>query len=90
MWGKVSFPLLLFGSSVFELATQDSQVFTVVKPDIICTFLIHYGSLQKMLTYSFNFVWNTQKSKCAISFENPGKMFLSIENVFKKISEDQP
>ena len=66
------------------------QVFIVVKPDIICTFLINYGSLQKMLTALFNFVWNIQKSKCAISFECPGKMFLSIEKVLKKISEDQP
>ena len=29
----------------------------------ICTFLIHSGSLQKMLTALFNLVWNTQKSK---------------------------
>ena len=55
-----------------------------------CTFLIHYGSVQKMLTVSFNFVWNTQKNKWAIFFECPGNMFLSIEKVFKKISEDQP
>ena len=65
------------------------QVFIVVKPDISCTFLINYGSLQKMLTALFNFVWDIQKSKCAISFECPGKTFLSIENVLKKISEDQ-
>ena len=48
----------------FELAMQDShQVFIVLKPDTICTFLIHYGTLQKMLTALFNFVWNTEKSK---------------------------
>ena len=46
---------------------QDSlQVFIVLIPDIICTFLIHYGSLQKVLTALFNFVWNTQKSKLTI------------------------
>ena len=49
----------------------------------------HYGSLQKMLTL-FNFVWNTQKNKWTIFFECPGKMFLSVEKVLKKISEGQP
>ena len=67
-----------------------SQGFIAVKPDIICTFPIHYGSLQKMLTALFNFIWNTQKSKCAISFECPGKMFLSIEKALKKMRKDQP
>ena len=43
-----------------------------------------------MLTAFFNFVWNTQKNKWKSFFECPGKMFLSIEKVFKKISEDQP
>ena len=63
----------------------------VLKPGIICTFLIHSGSLQKILTALFNLVWNTQKSvngECF--FECQGKMFLSIEKVLGKISEDQP
>ena len=38
----------------------------VLKPGIICTFLIHSCSLQKMLTALFNLVWNTQKSKWTI------------------------
>ena len=58
--------------------------------DVICTFLTHYGSAQKMLTALFNFVWNTQKNKWTIFFECPGKMFLSVEKVLKKISEGQP
>ena len=62
----------------------------VLKPGIICTFLIHSGSLQKMLTALFNLVWNTQKSKWTILFECQGKMFLSIEKVLEKISEDHP
>ena len=66
------------------------QVFIVLKPTIICTFLIHYGSVQKMLTAFFTFVWNTQKNKWTIFFECPGKMFLTIEKVLKKINEDQP
>ena len=57
---------------------------------MIYTFLIHYSSVQKMLTALFNFVWNTQKNKWTIFFECPGKMFLSIEKVLKKISENQP
>ena len=60
------------------------QVFIVLKPNIICTFLIRYGSVQKMLTVLFNFVWNTQKNKWQIFFECSGKMFLSIEKVLKK------
>ena len=62
----------------------------VVKPGIICKFLIHSGSLQKMLTTLFTLVWNTQKSKWTILFECKGKMFLHIEKVLEKISEDQP
>ena len=34
----------------------------VLKPSIICTFLVHSGILQKMLTALFNLVWNTQNS----------------------------
>ena len=43
-----------------------------------------------MLTALSNLVWNTQKSKWTIFFECQGKMFLSIEKVSEKISEDQP
>ena len=52
--------------------------------------MIHSGGLQKMLAALFNLLWNTQKSKWTIFFECPGKMFLSIEKVLEKISEDQP
>ena len=38
----------------------------VLKPGIICTFLILSGSLQKMLIALFNLVWNKQKSKWTI------------------------
>ena len=62
----------------------------VLKPGIVGTFLIHSGSLQKMLTALFNLVWNTQKSKWTILFECQGKMFLSIEKVLEEISEDKP
>ena len=41
----------------FELAIQDCHPsFIVLKPGIICTFLIHSGSLQKLLTALFNLV----------------------------------
>ena len=61
----------------------------VLKPGIICTFLIHSGSLQKVLTALFNFVWNTQKSKWPIFFYCQGYVFLSIKKVLEKISEDK-
>ena len=62
----------------------------VLKPGIICTFLIHSGSLQKMLTALFNLVQNTQKSISAIFLECQDKVFLSIEKILEKISLDQP
>ena len=51
----------------------------VLKPGIICTFLIHSGSLQKMLTALFNLVWNTWKSKRTIFFDCQGKCFLVLK-----------
>ena len=64
------------------------HVFTVLKPGIICTFLIHSGSLQKMLTALFNLKYTEKLMENF--FEFPGKVFLSIEKVLEKISEDQP
>ena len=46
----------------FELAMQDFHPGLVLKPGTICTFLIHSGRWQKMLTALFNLVRNTQKS----------------------------
>ena len=51
----------------------------VLKPGIICTFLIHSGSLQKMLTALFNLVWNTQKSKWTIFLSAKAKCFLVLK-----------
>ena len=67
-----------------------SRISLVLKPGIIYTFLIHSGSLQKMLTASFNLVWNTKKSIWTIFFECQGKVFLCIEKILEKISQDQP
>ena len=90
--GEIKVPFITFW--LFSLLSQPCkiliQVFIVLKPNIICTFLIHYGSVQKMLTAFFSFVWNTQKNKWTIFFEFSGKIFLSIDEVSKKISEDQP
>ena len=99
--GKVRFPLLLFRSSVFWVnharfssksllrfpSTFSSK--SCSKTWYHCKFLIHSGSLQKMLTALFNLVWNTQKSKWTILFECQCKMFLCIEKVLEKICEDQ-
>ena len=43
-----------------------------------------------MLTALFNLVWNTWKSKRTIFFDCQGKVFLSIEKIFEKISRNQP
>ena len=80
--GKVRFPLLLFGSSVFLVShARFSSKSLHLKPDITCTFLIHYGSLQEMLTAFFDFVLNTQKRKWTIFLECLRKMFLSIKKL---------
>ena len=81
-WGGVAtffttlqFSLIAFTFSdlqSFELAMLDfhplSHPSLVLKPGIISTFLIHSGSLQKMLTALFNLVRNTQKSKWTTFF----------------------
>ena len=81
MGSKVSFITFWF----FILLSQPGkiliQVFIVLKHCIICIFLIHSDSLQRMSTALFKFVWNTQKSTCRIFFKYQGKMFLNIENV---------
>ena len=60
----------------------------VLKPGIIYTFLIHSGSLQKMLTALFNLVQNTQKSTWIFWVQH--KVFLCIKKILEKISQDQP
>ena len=90
MCGKSKAPFITFRifsrlSYPFKILIQ---VFTVLKPGIICTFVIHSISLQKMLTVLFNLKY-TEKWMDNF-FECPGKVFLSIENVLEKISEDQP
>ena len=78
----------------FELAMQDFHPrfhpSLVLKPGIICTFLIYSGRLQKMLTALFNLVLNTQKSIWTVFFECQVKVFLSIERILEKISLYQP
>ena len=70
----------------FHLRSHPSLV---LKPGIIYTFLIHSGSLQKLLTALFNLVRNTQKSIWTIFSECQGKVFLSVEKILEKISQDQ-
>ena len=78
----------------FELAIQDfhprSHPSLVLKPDIIYAFLIHSGSLQKILTASFNFSSEYTEKYMDNFFECQGKVFLSIEKILEKISQDQP
>ena len=81
---KVQFNrIYIFGSSVFELAMQDfhprPHPSLVLKPCIICTFLIHSGSLQKMLTALFSLVRNTQRSIWRIFLSAKAKFFLVLK-----------
>ena len=72
--------IYIFGSSVFELAMQDfhprSHPSLVLKPGIICTFLIYSGSLQKMLTALFR---NFRKSIRTIFLSAKAKYFLVLK-----------
>ena len=88
--GRLPLFLLLYSSvqlhlhfQSFELAMQDfhsrSQPHLVLKPGIICTFLIHSGSLQKMLNALFNLVPNTQKSIQTIFLSDKAKCFLVLK-----------
>ena len=80
--GKVRFHLLLFRSSVFWVSHAQFSSKSLT-PDIICKFLIHSGSLQKMLTALFNLVWNTQKSKWENVLSAKARCFLVLKR-FKK------
>ena len=61
----------------------------VLKRCIICMFLIYSDSVQKMFTALFKLVWNTQKSTRINFFKYQVKMFLNVEKVLVKISEEQ-
>ena len=84
--GEPKIPSITFW--IFSLFSQPCkiliQVFMVLKPDIICTFLIHYGSLQKMLSALFNFVWNTQESKGTIFLSAQARCFLLLKRFQKR------
>ena len=81
--GVIKFPLLHFGSSVFWVNILDSHPnFYSLKHFIICIFLIHSDTLQRMLTALFKLVWNIQKRRHTNFFHYQGKMFLNIENVW--------
>ena len=67
--------------STVTILQISAEVFLIFRRD----FMPFHSSVQKILTALFNFVWNTQKNKWTIFFERPGKMFLSIEKVLKKI-----
>ena len=81
--GKVKFPLLLFGSSVFGSHLKVLiQVFTVLKHWMICIFLIHSGNVQEMLTALFKLVWNTQKHTWTIFLSTKAKFFLILKSLW--------
>ena len=83
---ETKIPSIIF--RIFSLLSQPCkiriQVFMVLKPDIICTFLMHCGSLPKMLTALFNFVWNTQKSKWTIFLSAQARCFLLLKRFQKR------
>ena len=56
VWGESKVPFITFW--IFSILSQPFKilihVFIVLKPGIICTFLVHSGNLQKVLTALFN------------------------------------
>ena len=86
---KNSFITFRFFSLLSQPCNILIQIFVALKHCIICIFQIHSGSVQKMLTALFKLVWNTQKTTKTIFFEYQRKMFLNIERVLVKITEEQ-
>ena len=74
---KLKFSLLLLILWSFVLVMQDSH-------------LIYSRSVKKTLTALFKLIWNTQKRTWTNFFAYQGKMFLSIEKILMKVSEEQP
>ena len=65
---------------------QDShQVFTGLKHCIICIFLIHFDSAQKML---ISLEYTEKYMDKFVKYQD--NMILNIEKVLVKISEEQP
>ena len=70
---------LQFGSSFFCVNHILIQVFIVLKHCIICIFLTHSDSLQRMLTALFKLVLNIQKSTCTNFLSIKARCFLILK-----------
>ena len=66
------------------------QVFIILRHCILCICVIHSDSVQKILIALFKLVWNTPKITWINIFVYQGKMFVNIETILVKISEEQP
>ena len=81
VWGKSKVPFITFW--ILSLSSWPCriliQLFIVLKPGIICTFLIHSVGIQKMLTALFNLVSNTQISKWTIFLSAQARCFLVLK-----------
>ena len=86
LYSSITFTVCACGESkvsfitfrIFSILSQPFKtlihIFIVLKPDIICTFLIYSGSLQKMLTALFNLIY-----KFEIHRKVNRKLFLSAQ-----------
>ena len=81
---KVPFMTFWIFSVLSQLCKILIQVFIVLNPGIICTFPIHSGSLQKMLTALFNLVLNAQKSIWTIFLSAKARCFLVLKSFYKR------
>ena len=69
---------------------QDSHPnLIVLKHSIICIFLIHSDSVEKLLTALIKVVWNIQKSTHFFFLSTKCKVFFNVEKVLVKITEEQ-
>ena len=76
---KASFITFWFFSLLSQPCKIPIQVFIILKHFIICIFLIHSDSLQRMSTALFKSVWNTQKSTHTIVLNTQARCFLILK-----------
>ena len=84
VWEKSSFLYyILFFSLLIQPCKIIIQVFIVLKHSIICIFLIHSGSVQKLLTALFELVYNTQKTTQTNFVSTEARFFLILKRIWK-------
>ena len=83
-WERESFLYYFSVLQSFELFMQDSHPSLYsTKTYLLHSFLIHFGSVQKMLTALFKIVWNTQKTRWTFFLSSTqARYFLILKRIW--------